>query len=119
MKQKILLVDDDPDMRNMLNFRLSHSGFDVKPAACGQEAYDFALSFLPHLVILDYSLPDFSGNEVIKKYRMHPLLKTLPVIFYSATLELAELPTGPYITALCKPAPFENVLTAINAVLNK
>lgn len=83
----ILLVEDDPDVRDALQDILEDEGFDVVPASNGRQAIDFLTLNEPpgaDLVILDLLMPMVSGWEVLKRMSTEPRLSGIPVIVLSA-----------------------------------
>lgn len=66
---RILIIDDEIAIRKVLNMNLTNQGYEVAEAASGQEGLARALSFHPHLVILDLGLPDMNGYQVLKELR--------------------------------------------------
>ena len=68
-KERLLLVDDEENLRSMLEAALRHVGFDVHPAATGREALDTVSEVRPDLIVLDVMLPDLDGFEVCKRLR--------------------------------------------------
>lgn len=66
---KVLVIDDEVQIRNLLRMALSGYGYEVKEAANAEEGINFALTFKPDIIILDLGLPDADGIEVIKKLR--------------------------------------------------
>lgn len=117
----ILAVDDDPDMLKLLRTYIKMEGFAVRTA----EKRDDIVGALrqqpmPDLVLLDVQLPDANGFDVLAKMRLHPLLKSVPVIMLtgSATREavLKGLQAGAdgYVT---KPFEPDQVMAAVRAVL--
>jgi two-component system alkaline phosphatase synthesis response regulator PhoP len=83
MKTKILLVDDEPDIVEFLQYNLVQEGFDVISAYDGSEALS-KISQKPDLIILDIMMPKMDGFEVFKKIRETPGFEKLPVIFLTA-----------------------------------
>ncbi|MGC8989472.1 MAG: response regulator, partial [Verrucomicrobiia bacterium] len=69
MKEKILVVDDEPDAVELIEFSLKQAGYDVITAADGAEAVRKAQSFLPSLIVLDLMLPEIDGLEVCRLLR--------------------------------------------------
>ena len=69
MAEKILIADDEPSNRNILEQELNHKGFVVDTACGGREALVKIDSAPPDLVVLDYMMPDLSGLEVLKELR--------------------------------------------------
>lgn len=81
---KILLVDDEPDILEILTYNLRREGYQTATANNGKEAVKTALSFLPHLVILDVMMPDLDGIETLKEIRTHESLQHTLVCFLTA-----------------------------------
>ncbi|MEX0991545.1 MAG: response regulator [Actinomycetota bacterium] len=81
---RILIVDDDPMIRRLLqvNFRLE--GFDVAVAGRGEEALELAAGARPDIVVLDVSMPDMDGWEVMGRLRGDPPTASVPVVFLTA-----------------------------------
>jgi CheY-like chemotaxis protein len=67
--QRILVVDDSPDIRDSTAMMLSLEGYETQVAASGEEALRMALSFRPNVILLDIGLPDLSGYEVARRLR--------------------------------------------------
>ena len=63
---RVLLVEDDDDLREAMTYLLARFGVEVASAACGREAVALYEEFLPHVVLLDIRLPDISGLEVLE-----------------------------------------------------
>ena len=83
-KQKILIVDDEEDIVDMLKYNLEKEGFDVKTASNGIECIKVASEFIPDLVLLDVMMPRPDGYEVCQKIRATPEWKDIPVIMLTA-----------------------------------
>ncbi len=87
-KKRILIVDDDPMVVDMLREILeSHGGFEVESASTGYEAGILTQSFKPHLILLDYLLPDINGNVVCKTIRENPAFSDMKIIFVSGVVD--------------------------------
>jgi len=84
MKPKILVVDDEPDVIELLEFNLRGAGFDVISAEDGATALKKARESAPALVILDLMLPEVDGIEVCKILRRHPATAAIPIIMLTA-----------------------------------
>lgn len=90
----ILVVDDEPDLRQLLDINLSREGYSVIHAASGQQALELAKERAPSLVILDMMLPDLSGTEVCRRLRADPITSHLPIIILSARGEEIDRVVG-------------------------
>jgi two-component system, cell cycle response regulator DivK len=84
MKKKILVVDDEPDVRTYLKMLLNEAGFEVITAANGMEAFDQARRKKPGLIVLDLLMPKNTGIEFYRRMRKDKGLSETPVIIVSA-----------------------------------
>jgi len=117
-KSRILVVDDEPDTLELLEFNLKNSGYDVTTASDGNEALAKARKSAPDLIILDVMLPEVDGLEVCKILRRDPATSKIPVLMLTAKAEEVdrilglELGARDYVT---KPfSPRELVLRVRN-----
>ncbi|MEW6160296.1 MAG: response regulator transcription factor [Verrucomicrobiota bacterium] len=83
-RQKILVVDDEPDVVDLLRVNLEGAGFEVLEAADGSTALRKAQDKLPNLIILDLMLPVRDGFEICKELRAHPDTRSIPVLMLTA-----------------------------------
>jgi diguanylate cyclase (GGDEF)-like protein len=91
MKEKILVVDDDPGILRIVSLVLEEKGFDVNTATNGEEAYYLAYSFQPDLVILDVNMPGgWSGFVTCQKFKSDRHLFSIPIIFLTAKVAQFE-----------------------------
>lgn len=119
-KTKILVVEDDIDIANMLRIYFTGQGYDVQVATRGNDALDFTRKQLPHLIVLDIMLPDMDGYAVCKELRTTTRTSHIPIIFLTQKDERSdriaglELGADDYVT---KPFDIEEVrLRVQNAV---
>ncbi len=84
MKPKILVVDDEPDTVEMIEFNLKANGYEVISASAGKEALAKARASLPSLILLDIMLPEVDGMEVCKILRRDRLTASIPIIMLTA-----------------------------------
>jgi DNA-binding response OmpR family regulator len=89
MKQRILVVDDEPETVELVEFNLRQAGFDTASAADGAVALKKAREQLPALIVLDLMLPEMDGTEVCKILRRDPATAPVPIIMLTA--KAAEL----------------------------
>ncbi len=119
-QQRILVVDDEEYLTDLLSTSLRFQGFDVAIAANGFTALSVADSFDPDLILLDVRMPDIDGIEVCRRLRSAD--NPVPVIFLTARDTKADLLSGfatggdDYIT---KPFSLEEVIVRIRAVLKR
>jgi len=84
VRPKILIVDDEPEAVELLEFNMKQAGYEVLVAADGAEALKKAHSALPSLVLLDLMLPEVDGLEVCKMLRRDPATANIPIIMVTA-----------------------------------
>jgi DNA-binding response OmpR family regulator len=82
--QKVLIVDDDPDIRSLYRLVLRQEGLEVIEAASGKDALSLVEADIPALVLLDIMMPDMDGYEVCRRLRANPRTVELPVLLFSA-----------------------------------
>lgn len=90
----ILIVDDEEDLRNLLQLALQREGFETALAATGAEALERLRELRPSLVVLDLMLPDIPGTEVCRRIRASPDLAAVPVIMLTARGEEIDRVVG-------------------------
>ena len=90
----ILLVEDDPDIRHLVSYKLTKGGFDVIETADGLAALRAARDNPPDLVLLDVRMPRMSGIEVCRELRAGPLSATVPIIMLTARSRPQDLEQG-------------------------
>lgn len=122
MEQKrILIVDDESDLCEILSYNLSSAGYLVETAYSAEEALQMDLSAF-HLLLLDVMMPGMSGFELSRTIKRQPKTSNIPIIFLTAkdteddTLHGFELGADDYIT---KPFSIREVLARVHAVLNR
>jgi len=81
---KILIVDDEEDIRKLLTYNFEKEGFTVYSVGTGKEAFDMALKIVPDIIFLDVMLPDIDGIEVCEMLRKQPILNHSYILFLSA-----------------------------------
>src|SRR6266480_5935064 len=84
LKQKILIVDDEPEAVELVEFNLKQVGFDVASAVDGADALKKTRALLPSLIVLDVMLPELDGLEVCKTLRHDPTTAAIPIIMLTA-----------------------------------
>ena len=88
----ILIVDDEPELRELLSFTLSKEGYKTLTAADGQQALDIAFDTVPDLILLDLMLPGIDGYDVCSAIKRNPKTESVAVIMVSAkTDEIDQL----------------------------
>ena len=84
---RILVVDDEEDIVELLEYNLTKEGYDVRTANTGLKAIEEAKDFLPQLILMDIMMPKMDGVEACRKIREIPKLKETYVIFLTARSE--------------------------------
>ena len=82
--KKVLIVEDNPDMRKLLSLELELMGFEPITAGGGKEGIEKAISEKPHLVLLDISMPDMDGRDTARILRGNPETKDIPIVAETA-----------------------------------
>src|ERR671914_394737 len=120
MRRRLLLVEDDPTLRQALTFNLTREGYDVATAADGEAALEAARNERLDLVLLDVMLPGMSGVEVLRVLRREGV--TTPVIILSAKGDEIDRVVGLKVGAddyVAKPFSRPELLARIEAVLRR
>lgn len=122
---KILVVDDDPDIVEILRYNLSLGGYDVRSAFNGKEAIKKAKIFLPEIILLDVMMPEMDGIEACSLIKEIPSLVNTRIIFLSARSEdytqLSAFDAGAddYISKPVKPKILLKKIESIFKRINK
>jgi DNA-binding response OmpR family regulator len=94
MRERVLVVEDEKDVRDMLRLNLKAGGFDVLEAHNGAEGLAMAKSELPSVVILDLMMPEMSGTEVCRALRRNPATSRIPILMLTAKSSESDKGTG-------------------------
>jgi two-component system OmpR family response regulator len=119
---RILVVDDEQSITDLLGMALRYEGMEVKVAHLGREAIDQVAAFRPHLVVLDVMLPDLDGFEVLRRLAAERGSDRLPVLFLTARDALDDKLRGftlggdDYMT---KPFSVEELIVRVRAILRR
>jgi len=116
---RILVVDDEPNIADLLSAALSFEGYQVGVASTGAEAMEQVRTFRPNLVMLDVMLPDFDGTEVCRRLRNRG--EQMPIVFLTARDATQEKVEGlsmgdDYVT---KPFSIEELMARVGAILRR
>jgi two-component system OmpR family response regulator len=117
---RVLVVDDEPYITDLVSTALRYVGFDVTTAATGRQAMTAAADFRPELIVLDVMLPDYDGFEVTRRLRADGL--RIPVVFLTARDATEDKVNGltiggdDYVT---KPFSLEELVARVRAVLRR
>ncbi|SMP44023.1 response regulator transcription factor [Anoxynatronum buryatiense] len=94
MKKQLLVVDDEPNIIELIRMNLGKSGFEILPAYTGEEAVLMAGKELPDLILLDIMLPDIDGLEVLRQLRTDAVTAGIPIIMLTARSEETDKVIG-------------------------
>ena len=122
IKQKILVVDDEPDIVELIAYNLKREGYQVYTAANGQEAVTTAKKVMPDLIILDVMMPKMDGIEACRIMRAMPEFKSTFMVFLTARSEEYSEIAGFNVGAddyIAKPIKPRALLSRINAILRR
>lgn len=117
---RVLVVDDEPNLTELLSMALRYEGWDVRTAGTGMAAVRAAREFGPDAVALDMMLPDFDGLEVLRRMRAHH--PNIPVLFLTAKDAVEDRVAGltaggdDYVT---KPFSLEEVVARLRALMRR
>jgi len=118
----ILIVDDEADLANLVEFNLRQAGFNTAIAATGADALKQAAARTPDLILLDLMLPDLSGKEVCRRLRADARLKATPIVMLTARgeevdrIEGFEVGADDYVT---KPFSPRELVLRVRAILRR
>lgn len=121
-KEKILVVDDEEDILELVRFNLSREGYMVSCAASGEEALRLAKSDPPALIVLDLMLPGMDGLETARRLKADSTTKRIPIVMLTAKGEEADIVTGLELGAddyVTKPFSPRILVARVRAVLRR
>jgi len=121
-KERILIIDDEKDIGELMEYNLGKEGYGVVSAHDGEEALRFIKGKLPHLIILDLMLPGIDGLEVCRILKRDPRTSEIPVIMLTAKGEEADIVAGLELGAddyITKPFKVRELLARVKALLRR
>jgi two-component system, OmpR family, alkaline phosphatase synthesis response regulator PhoP len=121
-KEHILIVDDEKDILELIQYNLTREGYRVSTAADGEEALDKVGADRPDLILLDLMLPGIDGFDVCRRLKSDPLTRSIPVVMVTAKGEDADIVTGLELGAddyIIKPFSPRILLARVRAVLRR
>ena len=122
MRTRVLVVDDEPDLLELVRYNLTKAGYDVTCVLSGEEALARVRAHTPDLIVLDVLLPGLDGLEVCKALRRNPTTAGIPIVMLTARSEDADVVAGLELGAddyLTKPFSPRVLLARIKAVLRR
>lgn len=119
---KILIAEDERDIRDLIAFTLRFAGYEVFAATNGEEAVAMAPKVNPDLILMDVRMPRMTGYDACRIMKQTPSLKDIPVVFLSAKGQESEIQQGMEAGAeeyLLKPFAPDQLTARIKAILAK
>ena len=119
---KILIAEDERDIRDLIAFTLRFAGYEVVTAANGEEAVELAPKENPDLILMDVRMPRMTGYDACRILKANPEMKDLPIVFLSAKGQESEIQTGLEAGAeeyLLKPFAPDQLTERVKAILSK
>jgi two-component system phosphate regulon response regulator PhoB len=122
MPPRILIIDDDPDLREIVELKLTISGFETDTAVDGEAGLAAAVTTAPDLVLVDWMMPKMTGLEVCQAMRDNENTRRTPIILLTAKAQVADVERGFAAGAddyLVKPFSPTELLARITAALGR
>ena len=119
---KILIAEDEPDIRELVAFMLRFAGHEVLIASNGEEAVQVAAREIPDLILMDVRMPRMTGYDACRAMKANPDLYDVPVVFLSAKGQEAEIQSGLDAGAeeyLLKPFSPNELTSRVSSILSK
>ena len=119
---RILVVDDELDIREFVQYNLIKEGYEVACATNGREAIERAVEFRPHLILMDMMMPEMDGREACRALRSNPATSKMMIVFLSAVceeeslVECYEAGADDYIT---KPVSMKVLCSRVGAIFKR
>ncbi|MFH2108609.1 MAG: response regulator transcription factor [Chrysiogenia bacterium] len=121
-KKVIAVVDDEPDILELIGLHLGRAGFTVKPFTAARPLWQYLEKHLPELLVLDLMLPDGDGLEICKSLKSEPRSSTLPILILTAKGEKPDIVLGLEFGAddyLVKPFSPAELVARVKAILRR
>ena len=118
----ILVADDEQDIRELVAYRLSRSGYTIVEARDGQEAFELAADQALDMAVLDVMMPRLNGFDLTERLRHVPATKQLPILLMSASVQEVDISRGFAAGAdgyLTKPFTPNELLTQVQELLSR
>ncbi len=122
-KKKVVCIEDEPEMIDLVKLILSRRGYDVVGAMGGREGLDAIEAETPDLVLLDLMMPDMDGWEVYQLMKSHDAMKDIPVIVVTAKAQSIDKVLGLHIAKvddyITKPFGPQELLDTVKQVIDR
>lgn len=122
MKELIVVIDDEEDIRELIRYNLSKEGYEVVCAVSGEEGLELIRRRAPNIVILDLMLPGMGGLEVCRQLKADSVLKAIPIVIVSALGDEPDVVSGLELGAddyVSKPFSPRVLLARVKSVLRR
>jgi CheY-like chemotaxis protein len=119
---RILIAEDEPDIRELVAFTLRFAGHEVTATSNGEEALQQATQIVPDIIIMDVRMPKMTGYDACRAMKADVALKDIPVVFLSAKGQDSEIQTGLDVGAeeyLLKPFAPNQLAERVKIILAK
>ena len=119
---RIVIAEDEPDIRELVAFTLRFAGHEVTATANGEEALNQAMKIVPDIIIMDVRMPKMTGYDACRAMKKEANLKDIPVVFLSAKGQDSEIQTGLEAGAeeyLLKPFAPDQLVERVKVILGK
>ena len=119
---KILIAEDERDIRDLIEFTLKYAGHEVHKASNGAEAVELAPQVMPDLIMMDVRMPRMTGYEACKAMKQIDSIKDIPVVFLSAKGQESEIDTGLEVGAyeyILKPFAPDDLTKRLTQILQQ
>jgi len=119
---KILVAEDERDIRDLIAFTLRFAGYEVVTVSNGEEAWLSAPQEMPELILMDVRMPRMTGYEACERIKSDPTLAHIPVVFLSAKAQETEIQTGLAAGAteyLLKPFAPDELTQKVREILSR
>jgi len=120
--ERVLIVDDDPDIVRLVSYNLSHAGFEVQTASTGRAALELVQKQPPDLIVLDVMLPDVDGLEVCRNLRQNASFRRIPILMLTARGEEIDRVVGFELGAddyVSKPFSPRELVLRVKSILRR
>lgn len=122
MQRRIVIIEDEADIREPLGYSLQNSGYEVFTASDGVEGLDVVRRRRPHLVVLDLMIPGYDGFEVCRRMKSDGVCRSIPIVMLTAKDDQTDIVLGLGLGAddyVTKPFSTKQLLARISAVLKR
>jgi CheY-like chemotaxis protein len=119
---KILIAEDERDIRELIAFTLRFAGFEIELASNGVEAVEIAPKVVPDLILMDVRMPRMTGYQACEALKEDPVTKDIPVVFLSAKGQESEIQEGLGVGAkeyILKPFAPETLTAQVKRILKE